>query len=117
MKVELMPGIASMSGSFKPKDGKQLVFKTFTRRDGRRETRAYFMEARKRRTVPSVKECAQRRLLAEASQYVTNLSDKQKKAYHAAWKASEYMFNGKKYLSFRGYVMARYMKNEKLDSI
>lgn len=117
MKVELMPGIQRISGSFKSRDGKQLVFKTYSRRGGQPETRAYMMESRKRVSAPSEKERAQRQLLSEASQYVMHLTEEEKKAYHTAWKASGYMFNGKKYGTFRGYVMARYMKNSRPDSI
>ena len=115
MKVTLMPGVASISGSFKSKNGKKLVFKTYNRKGCKPETRAYFMERNERKSAPTEKECAQRKRMADAAAYLYNLSDEQKKAYHEAWLAGGYMFEGKKYVTLRGYIMARCMKNKTLD--
>ena len=64
MKVELIPGIASISGAIKRKDGKQVVFRTFRRpsahRGSKSETRMYLMERPTRKTPPSEKELAAR---------------------------------------------------------
>ena len=62
MKVELIPGIASISGAIKQKNGKQIVFRTLrapsVRRGDKPETRMYLMERQVRKTPLSKKEMA-----------------------------------------------------------
>ena len=115
MKVTLPPGIESISGSMKSKNGVRIVYKTFTkpsikRPSGKPETRAYFVpeSSYQRRTPISQKEIANRSKFRDASMYWLNLSDKLKKSYYDEWKRSKYMFNGKQYKTLRGYVIARY---------
>ena len=115
MKVTLPPGIESISGSMKSKNGVRIVYKTYTkpsikRPGGKPETRAYFVpeSSYQRRTPISQKEIANRSKFRDASMYWLNLSDKLKKSYYDDWKRSKYMFNGKKYKTLRGYVIARY---------
>ena len=115
MKVTLPPGIESISGSMKSKNGVRIVYKTYTkpsikRPGGKPETRAYFVpESSYQRTTPiSEKEIANRSKFRDASMYWLNLSDKLKKSYYDEWKRSKFMFNGKKYKTLRGYVIARY---------
>ena len=115
MKVTLAPGIESISGSMKSKNGVRIVYKTYTkpsikRPGGKPETRAYFVpeSSYQRRTPISQKEIANRSKFRDASMYWLNLSDKLKKSYYDEWKRSKYMFNGKKYKTLRGYVIARY---------
>ena len=115
MKVTLPPGIESISGSMKSKNGVRIVYKTFTkpsikRPSGKPETRAYFVpeSSYQRRTPVTQKEIANRSKFRDASMYWLNLSDKLKKSYYDDWKRSKYMFNGKKYKTLRGYVIARY---------
>ena len=115
MKVTLPPGIESISGSMKSKNGVRIVYKTYTkpsikRPGGKPETRAYFVpeSSYQRRTPISQKEIANRSKFRDASMYWLNLSDKLKKSYYDEWKRSKFMFNGKKYKTLRGYVIARY---------
>ena len=115
MKVTLPPGIESISGSMKSKNGVRIVYKTYTkpsikRPGGKPETRAYFVpeSSYQRRTPISQKEISNRSKFRDASLYWLNLSDKLKKSYYDDWKRSKYMFNGKKYKTLRGYVIARY---------
>ena len=62
----LLPGIASISGKLG-----NVLFKTFTRRDGTSVTRIYRADARtKRRSRPSERELAQRRLFGRISSEV-----------------------------------------------
>ena len=76
MKVELVAGIESASG----KCG-NMIFKTFKRPDGRKETRAYFNPYRRtrwekvnaRKTPPSEAEIKARSLFARRQAYVQEL--------------------------------------------
>ena len=113
MKVILPAGIKAISGSVKQRNGSLLVFRTFTkpavgRKPGETETRAYFMPKRERRTLPSEKELAARQRFAKATLYFQTLSNGQREMYAKAWKKNKYMFNGKKYATLRGYIVAHY---------
>jgi hypothetical protein len=72
MKVELMPGIKSISGSIKQKNGRHMVFKTFNRPDGKKETRAYSI-IYERRTSYSPKEKAAQERFAICAQAVKRI--------------------------------------------
>ena len=120
MKVTLPAGIKSISGSVKQRNGSLLVFKTFTRpavgrKPGETETRAYFMPKRERYTTPSEKEMAARQRFAKAALYFQTLSNEQRERYAKAWKRDKYMFNGKKYATLRGYIVAHYFAEHPAD--
>ena len=115
MKVTLAPGIESISGSQKLKNGVRVVYKTFRKPSAKRPggepmTRAYFVpeSSYQRRTPISQKEIANRSKFRDASMYWLNLSDEQKQSYYDDWKRSKFMFNGKKYKTLRGFIIARY---------
>ena len=111
MKVDLMPGIASMSGKLKSKSpyGKDMIFKTFRRPDGKTETRAYFAPkgGYKRTTPLSDNEIAARKQFVLISQILKQMPEEKKLQYAREMKAAKYKFNGKEYRSLRGYIMAR----------
>ncbi len=111
MKVDLMPGIASMSGKMKSKSpyGKDMIFKTFRRPDGKTETRAYFAPkgGYQRSTPLSDKEIEARKRFAQFSEIFKHMSEETKLQYAREMKAARYKFNGKKYSTLRGYIMAR----------
>ena len=68
MKCKLIPGIRSISGTFKRNaDGSRLEFRTFQRPDGSTETRMYVCSKKERATPPSDKELAQRARFSEMS--------------------------------------------------
>ena len=115
MKVDLMPGIKSISG----KNG-NMVFRTYKRPDGETETRAYMLprkgwdERRKkniygytRTTKLSEKELAARGRFAQISLLIKNLTEEQRTAYAKEWRSAKRKFNGKEYNTLRGYIMAR----------
>ena len=112
MKCILMPGIESISGSIKGKNGSRLIFKTFKRpsvnRPNKTETRCYLSHKRERTKPLSDNEIAARNHFARASYYYTNLTEEQARQYYDEWKRSDYLFNGKRYATLRGYVMARF---------
>ena len=120
MKCTLMPGIKSISGSMKQKNGTRIVFKTFSRPSAKRssetETRVYLMRQKERSTPLSANEIAARKRFTEAATYFRNLSDEQKMAYYRAWKSADYCFNGKKYVTLRGYIIARFYAGETIPS-
>ena len=108
-----MPGIESMSGSIKQKNGKMMVFKTFRRPstkrpNGKPETRVYFMSKWQRSTPPSEKELCARIRFTAASTYWMSLTDEQKQQYALEMRRANCKFNGKQYKMLRGYVIARF---------
>ena len=114
MKCTLRPDIESMSG----KCG-NMLFKTYNRPNGKKETRAYFLPVKsisptgkktygyKRNTALSDKEKAARTRFKRFSEIVAKLSFEEKRRYSNEWRAAKYKFNGKKYVTLRGYIMAR----------
>ena len=115
-----MPGIKSISGSMKQKNWTRVVFKTFRRPSSKRssetETRVYVMRQKERSTPLSENVIAARKRFTEAATYFRNLSDEQKMAYYKPWKSENYCFNGKKYVTLRGYVIARFYAGETIPS-
>lgn len=94
MRIELIPGIASISGTMKKNaDGSRLEFRTFQRPDGKSVTRAYMMPPKERSTPVTAKELIQRQRFADVSAEVTrrkNLGDTRPrgeifKAIYAEW--------------------------------
>ena len=115
MKVTLAAGIESASG----KCG-DMMFRTRTRPDGKKETYAYFLpkkgwDDRKkkitygytRKSKPTPKEIAARDRFAKASDAYKAMTDEQLKQYQIEWKAARFILNGKKYNTLRGYIIAR----------
>ena len=109
MKCTLNPNIKSASGKFG-----NLLFKTFTKPDGTKEIRAYGMPRRKdgsfgyeRKAKVTAGELAARQKFQTATMAIRALTEEQRTAYAREWKAAHYKFNGKKYNTLRGYIMAR----------
>ena len=115
MKCTLNPAVAQMSG----KCG-SLLFKTYTKPDGKKETRAYILP--KKGTSPdgrkayfgytrtaklSDNEKLARSRFAKASEVFKNMTQDEKMRYNKEWKTAKYKFNGKKYNTLRGYIIAR----------
>ena len=112
MKCTLSPGIESISGSVKGLNGSRLIFKTYKRpsvnRKSKTETRVYLSHKQTRTKPLSDNEIACREWFSAARTYAANLSDEKRKRYHDEWKRSDYLFNGKRYATLRGYIMARF---------
>ena len=110
MKCTLIPGIASISGSIKQKDGRRIIFKTFrspsARRGNKPETRMYFMDRQVRRTAPSVKELKIRNFFAQAQAWLKAMPQEKIDEYNKQWTAAKYMWRGKKYGTLRGFIFA-----------
>lgn len=112
MKCTLMSGIESISGSIKGENGSRLIFKTFRRpsvnRPNKTETRVYLSQKKKRTKPLSDKEIACQARFTAARTFAANLTDEQAQRYYDEWKRSEYLFNGKRYATLKGYIMARF---------
>ena len=112
MRCVLVPGIESLSGSVKGKNGSRLIFKTYSRpsvnRKSKTETRCYLSHKQQRTKPLSDKEIACREWFSAARTYAANLSDEQAQRYYDEWKRSDYLFNGKRYATLKGYIMARF---------
>lgn len=119
MKCTLMPGIESISGSVKGKNGTRLIFKTYKRpsvnRNGKPETRVYLSKKQQRTKPLSENEMACRVRFAAAGAYAANLTDEQRKQYYDEWKRSSYFFNGKEYATLKGYIIARFYAGVIID--
>jgi len=109
MKCTLNPNIKSISGRVG-----NVLYKTYKRPDGKTETRAYLLPRKNdgsfgyERTAPlSPKELESRGRFFNVCQAIKNLSDYEKEQYKRQWSADKYHFNGKKYATLRGYIMAR----------
>ena len=114
MKVTLAAGVEALSGSVKQKDGSRIVFKTFSKpsvnRKSEKETRMYFMPPHKRTSHATEKELRQRAKFAQAADLVARLPEDEKKRIAEEWRQNKYKYNGKKYKSFRGFLLAKAMK-------
>ncbi len=72
MKVELMPGIAAISGKMgETKDGHRLEFRTFKKADGKTEVRLYSIPKQSRTTPLSEAEIQARSRFAKVNAEVT----------------------------------------------
>ena len=71
--------------------------------------RFYLREYRPRTTPITDKEKKQRTIFAEAAARWQGLSEQERLAWHKEWKDAEYMWNGKKYGTLRGYCVAHFM--------
>lgn len=118
MKCTLNPEIDNISG----KCG-GLLYKTFTRANGKKETRVYILPRKEngkygyeRKTSLSDNEIAARNRFAKAAEYFKNLSNEQKQRYCKEFSRNKYTFNGKKYSTVRGYVIARFYAGETIPS-
>ena len=65
-----------------------------------------------RSTPVTAGEIERREKFAEVCRTFANLSEDQKKAYALAMKKTKGKYNGKKYVSVRGYVIARLYNND-----
>ena len=111
-----MPGIKSISGAMNVANGRQMVFKTFQRKaaDGtvKEETRLYMMDRKQRKTPLSENEMNARLRFKQATDYFNALEEWQRADYHHQWIADKHCYNGKKYGTLRGYIIARFYKND-----
>ena len=114
MKVTLSQGIETMSGK-----SNGVLFKTYNRPNGKKETRAYILPVKDvsptgkktycypRQSALSDTEKASRVRCKQLSRIVAQMSFEEKRRYSNEWRAAKYKFNGKKYVTLRGYIMAR----------
>ena len=107
----------TLNASFKSISGKcgNVLYKTFRRADGKTETRAYFLPLNretgkygyKRKAAVTQKEIETRARFKRVSEILASLSDETKQQYNREWMKAQYKFNGKKYATLRGYIVAR----------
>ena len=120
MKCILNPKFDSISG----KSG-NILFKTFHRADGKTETRAYLLPKNretgkygyKRKAAVTQGEMESRGRFKRVTEIYTSLSDETKQQYSREWKKAKYKFNGKKYCTLRGYIIARLYADMKNGSL
>lgn len=110
MKCTLAKGIDTISGKIGG-----VLYKTYKRRDGKMETRAYLLPKRKdgsygyeRKTPLSENEIAARSKFAAVRLRVANLTEKERHEYALQMHRDKNKFNGKLYATLNGYIMARF---------
>ena len=107
-KVTLRSDIQSISGRVG-----NMLFKTYTKPDGTKETRAYGIPYRgngkyyQRSAKPSAGEIAARKQFKNICMAIKALTKEQRAKYHREWVKAKYMLHGKKYRTLHGYIMAR----------
>lgn len=110
MKCTLKENIANISG----KSG-NVLFKTYTKADGSKETRVYLLPHRsgynkygyERKAPLSQNELASRARFKQVAERINSLSNEEREQYANEWTQNKYCFNGKKYATLRGYIMTR----------
>ena len=114
-KVTLRSDLKSISGRIG-----NIMFKTYTKRDGSKETRAYSVPRKsngsygyERSTPLSPKEIQIRKTFQQVNAALKAMTPEAKNEYYRMWKDAGYKFNGKKYATLRGYIMARLHKQIK----
>lgn len=115
MKVELAEGIANLSGVVSKNANGRLEARTFTRADGTKFTRMYFIPKPEYKRKPTPEECAHRLMFKRANQSWLQLTPTEMKRYQDEWRAANFTYNGKQYSTLRGYYIARYMKGDLLN--
>ena len=75
--------------------------------------RIYIQQKPVRTTPVREKELKARALFAEIIGRVKNLPDEQVQAFNDQWRKDRMKFNGKKYATLRGYIVARLYAEEK----
>lgn len=116
MKCKLNSAIESMSGRCG-----NMLFKTYKRPNGKTETRAYLLPrdrrtgkfGYKRTSAPSDKEIKARAQFSKFAVKYAALTDEEKRYYAERYARDNHVFNGKKYNTLRGYIIANFYALEK----
>lgn len=120
--VEFPKGIQGVSGTlssrkYKDADGNivtRKVIVTCSKTTGKQ--RIYLREYRGRSTMPSPKELAIRERFAQAAAFYSALTEDDKERYYRLWRKDNLKYNGKKYATLRGYIVARFYANDTLTN-
>jgi len=104
-------GVANVRGTIRKdvryRDGKKIITSVVASVRGGKQ-RLYVREYKERRTPLTEKERIIRTQFKAASVYWCSLTDEQKQRFREEWLRSSFRFNGKKYATLRGYVIARF---------
>lgn len=106
---DCMKGVSGTLRTIKLADGTKR--KTIVTCSKTGKQRIYFRDYKPRTTKVSEKEKKARGIFAAAASFYRDLSKEQLEFYHKEWKKNKYMFNGKKYATLRGYVVASYIRS------
>ena len=117
MKCKLNPAIESMSGRCG-----NVLFKTYKRPNGKTETRAYLLPrdrrsgkfGYKRSTPPSDRELKARALFSKFAVKYSAMTEEEMRYYAEQYERDNHVFNGKKYNTLRGYVIANFYALDKV---
>lgn len=102
---DYMKGVSGTLRSITLNDGTKRKVIVTCSKSGKQ--RMYLRDYKPRTSKVSENERKARARFATIAEQIKNLSDEQKKDYQQQWRKNKYMFNGKKYATLRGYIMAR----------
>ena len=100
--------IASISGRLG-----DFLYKTYRKPDGTTVTRSYLYRKHERSTPLSPNEMRARSAFANAAAYFQNLTPEQLQSYREQYANDRFTFNGKRYATLRGFVMAHFFAENK----
>ena len=106
---DYMKGVSGTLRSITLNDGTKRKVIVTCSKSGKQ--RMYLRDYKPRTSKVTEKEQKQRNLFAAAASFYRDLSEEQKDFYQKQWKKNKYMFNGKKYGTLRGYVVASYIRS------
>ena len=106
---DYMKGVSGTLRTIKYSDGTQRKVIVTCSKSGKQ--RMYIRDYKPRTAKVTEKEKKQRNIFAAAASFYRDLSEEQKAYYQDQWKLHKYFFNGKKYGTLRGYVIASYIRS------
>ena len=102
---DYMKGVSGTLSTITLRDGIKRKVVVTCSKSGKQ--RLYIRDYKPRTAKVTKKEQAARSRFVAVSEKIKNLSEEERMNYHKQWVAAKYKFNGKKYATLRGYIMAR----------
>ena len=102
---DYMKGVSGTLSTITLRDGTKRKTIVTCSKSGKQ--RLYIRDYKPRAGKVSKEERAARVRFTAVSEKIKNLSEEERMNYHNQWVAAKHMFNGKKYVTLRGYIMAR----------
>lgn len=119
-RCDFAGGIENVRGTLSKlsyrEDGKLITKRVVAQVTPSGKQRIFIREYAQRSSPLTDKERATRNKFAQVSLTLAKMPEEEKKAYAQAWKKNGYKYNGKKYNTLRGYIVARVYKNDVISS-
>ena len=102
---DYMKGVSGTISTITLRDGTKRKTIVTCSKSGKQ--RLYIRDYKPRTAKVSKNERDARTRFTAISEKIKNLSEEERMDYRKQWVAAKYMYNGKKYVTLRGYIMAR----------